>query len=105
MVKMRKEYYPAIAIYAASAALFVGAIIGYVLKLPFATPCLLLGVATHLGASAVLTKIGRALRTSAETDTPDEDDLEVDSCDVTDTDNENDDNNGFQTDDRNETND
>lgn len=65
---MRKEYYPAIAIYAASAALFVGAIVGYVLKLPFATPCLLLGAAAHLGASAALTKIGRNLHTSAEPD-------------------------------------
>lgn len=86
---MRKEYYPAIAIYAASAVLFVGAILGYVLEQPFATPCLLLGVAAHLGASAALTKIGRTLRMLAEPDTSDEDNDDTDNGNDNDTDTNN----------------
>lgn len=59
---MRKEYRPAIALYAVSALLLAAAVVGYIVKMKFATPCLLCGIFVHLFASARLTKIGRALR-------------------------------------------
>lgn len=77
-MKMRKEYYPAIAIYALSAVLFVAAIVGYVLKMGFATPCLLCGVALHLFASARLTKIGRNLREDLDPAEQDDDSFDED---------------------------
>ena len=63
---MRREYLPAILIYALSAALFIAAAVMFFVKNIHWATFLLLGIVVMLVASSRLVKIGKKLREDEE---------------------------------------
>lgn len=65
-MRMRKEYYPTMGIFAASAAAYIVAAVGYFTHGAYATPVFLGAIALHLFASSRLVKVGRQIAREEE---------------------------------------